>query len=43
VTHLDPEVFALLTKLEELDLYDNKIKAPGDALKNLSNLSLVVP
>jgi protein phosphatase 1 regulatory subunit 7 len=38
VSHLDPALFALLIKLEELDLYDNKIKTPGDALTALSNL-----
>jgi protein phosphatase 1 regulatory subunit 7 len=34
-------VFHLLTKLEELDLYDNKIKDVGDALDKLSDLSYV--
>jgi protein phosphatase 1 regulatory subunit 7 len=38
ITYLDPAVFSWLTKLEELDLYDNKVKAPGDALKGLSSL-----
>lgn len=41
ISFLDPEVFHHLTKLEELDLYDNKIKDPGHALDQLSNLSLV--
>lgn len=41
ISFLDPEVFHLLSKLEELDLYDNKIKDPGHALDKLSNLSLV--
>ncbi|KIK63124.1 hypothetical protein GYMLUDRAFT_72356 [Collybiopsis luxurians FD-317 M1] len=42
ISFLDPEVFHLLTKLEELDLYDNKIKDPGHALvsRNLSVLDL---
>ncbi|KAJ3505604.1 hypothetical protein NLJ89_g7329 [Agrocybe chaxingu] len=35
ISHLDPEVFHQLTKLEELDLYDNKIKGVGEALDNL--------
>lgn len=39
VSFLDPETFGLLTKLEELDLYDNKVKTVGDALNNLSQLS----
>jgi len=38
ISFLDPEVFHLLTKLEELDFYDNKIKTTGNALDNLSNL-----
>jgi protein phosphatase 1 regulatory subunit 7 len=41
VSRLDPEVFHQLTKLEELDLYDNKIKDPGTALDNLKNLTFV--
>jgi protein phosphatase 1 regulatory subunit 7 len=39
VSFLDPEVFHQLQKLEELDLYDNKIKAVGDALNQLSSLT----
>lgn len=39
ISVLDAEVFQHLTKLEELDLYDNKIKDPGHALDHLSNLS----
>lgn len=39
ITFLDPAVFGILTKLEELDLYDNKIKTVGDALNALSTLS----
>ncbi|KAG6878217.1 hypothetical protein C0993_010637 [Termitomyces sp. T159_Od127] len=38
VSFLDPEVFNMLTKLEELDLYDNKLKSLGDALLKLSKL-----
>ena len=41
VAFLDPEVFGQLTKLEELDFYDNKIKSVGDALDNLQNLTCV--
>lgn len=36
---LDPETFHQLTKLEELDLYDNKVREVGDALDKLSNLT----
>lgn len=39
VSFLDPEVFCQLGKLEELDLYDNKIKTVGDALDQLSSLT----
>ena len=39
VSVLDPETFHQLTKLEELDLYDNKVKEIGDALDKLSNLT----
>ncbi|KAG6886909.1 hypothetical protein C0992_001672 [Termitomyces sp. T32_za158] len=38
VSFLDPEVFSMLTNLEELDLYDNKLKSLGDALLKLSKL-----
>ncbi|KAJ3815133.1 hypothetical protein F5876DRAFT_31299, partial [Lentinula aff. lateritia] len=41
ISVLDAEVFRHLTKLEELDLYDNKIKDPGHALDHLSNLSVL--
>ncbi|KAF9069257.1 L domain-like protein, partial [Rhodocollybia butyracea] len=41
ISFLDPQVFHLLTKLEELDLYDNKIKDPGSALDKLSNISVL--
>lgn len=39
VSFLDPEVFCQLQKLEELDLYDNKLKVVGDALDQLSLLT----
>jgi protein phosphatase 1 regulatory subunit 7 len=39
ISHLDPEIFKLLTQLEELDLYDNKLKTVGDALENMSALT----
>ena len=39
IANLDPEVFSHLTKLVELDLYDNKIKRIGDALNNLKDLT----
>ena len=38
VRHLDPETFHQLTNLEELDLYDNRIKHLGNALEKLSGL-----
>lgn len=38
IQELDPEIFQPLTKLEHLDLYDNKIKHVGDALNNLISL-----
>jgi len=41
ISYLDPAVFNLLVKLEELDLYDNKLKVVDDALKSLSNLSVL--
>ncbi|KAL0570211.1 protein phosphatase regulatory subunit Sds22 [Marasmius crinis-equi] len=42
ISVLDPEVFQQLTKLEELDFYDNKIKDVGTAFNELSKLSRVV-
>lgn len=39
VSFLDPEVFSQLQELDELDLYDNKIKTVGDALNQLSSLT----
>jgi len=41
ITRLDPDIFGLLTKLEDLDLYDNKIKTVGSGIDNLANLSFV--
>ncbi|ETW83079.1 hypothetical protein HETIRDRAFT_126398 [Heterobasidion irregulare TC 32-1] len=41
ISFLDPAVFNQLTLLEELDLYDNKLKAVGDSLNSLSNLSVL--
>ncbi len=38
ISHIDPAVFNALTKLEDLDLYDNKIKHVGTAFNNLTNL-----
>ncbi|PPR05748.1 hypothetical protein CVT24_006687 [Panaeolus cyanescens] len=43
ISTLDPQTFHQLTKLEDLDLYDNKIKQLGDALdqcKSLKTLDL---
>ncbi|TBU49846.1 L domain-like protein [Dichomitus squalens] len=39
ISHLDPEIFGALTKLEDLDFYDNKIKHVGTALNNMTNLT----
>lgn len=39
ISHLDPEIFRPLTQLEELDLYDNKLKTVGDALNDMSALT----
>jgi protein phosphatase 1 regulatory subunit 7 len=39
ITNLDPEIFSHLTKLVDLDLYDNKIRHIGDELNNLSQLT----
>ncbi|KAF8899939.1 hypothetical protein CPB84DRAFT_1779760 [Gymnopilus junonius] len=41
ISQLDPEIFHQLTKLEELDLYDNKVKDLEDALDKLSNLTIL--
>jgi protein phosphatase 1 regulatory subunit 7 len=39
IVNLDPEIFTHLTKLVDLDLYDNKIRHIGDALNNLKELT----
>ena len=39
ISHIEPEMFDALTQLEEIDLYDNKIKHVGTALNNMSNLT----
>ena len=39
ITHVNPEVFGALTALEDLDLYDNKIKHVGTAFNNLTKLT----
>ncbi|KII89932.1 hypothetical protein PLICRDRAFT_40112 [Plicaturopsis crispa FD-325 SS-3] len=41
ISNLDPQIFSQLTKLEELDVYDNKIKTVGDALNELSGLTVL--
>ncbi|TFY76062.1 hypothetical protein EWM64_g7948 [Hericium alpestre] len=41
ISYLDPAVFGRLTKLEELDLYDNKLKSIGNAIDSLSSLSVL--
>ena len=38
ISQLEPETFHQLTKLEELDLYDNKVKNLGEALDKLESL-----
>jgi len=38
ISFIDPTTFHRLTLLEELDLYDNKLKSLGDALDKCSNL-----
>lgn len=40
IAHLDPAIFHTLTKLEDLDLYDNKLKTAGEALDLLPHLRL---
>lgn len=39
ISHIDPAVFGPLTQLEDLDLYDNKIKHVGTAFNNLTKLT----
>ena len=41
IADLDSDSLAPLTELEELDLYDNRLKHIGDALDTLGNLGLV--
>lgn len=43
ISRLEPEIFQPLVKLQELDLYDNKVKHVEDALNNLPDLSCVIP
>ena len=43
ISHLDPEIFRPLMQLEELDLYDNKLKTVGDALDSMSSLACAMP
>ena len=38
LAHLDPEIFGVLTNLEELDLYDNRLKHVNDELDALTEL-----
>lgn len=42
ITYLDPEIMDELVELEELDLYDNKVKTLGDSLKKLKKLKYVL-
>lgn len=39
ITHVDPEIFGALAALEDLDLYDNKIKHVGTAFNKMTNLT----
>nr|GAT60802.1 predicted protein [Mycena chlorophos] len=41
ISRLDPEIFHTLTGLQELDLYDNKVKHLDDALDKLAELSVL--
>lgn len=41
ISKLDPDTFHQLTKLEELDFYDNKIKDVGDAFDKMGQLMCV--
>ena len=43
ISRLEPEVFRELKELEELDLYDNKLKGVGDALDACNKLTCVSP
>ena len=42
ITTLDPELFGKLLQLEELDLYDNKVKDTGNALDTLVKLRYII-
>lgn len=39
ISHLDPATFQQLMYLEELDMYDNKLKTVGDALVKMPKLT----
>ncbi|KAJ8521128.1 hypothetical protein ONZ45_g2171 [Pleurotus djamor] len=41
ISSLDPEIMASLTELEELDLYDNKIKTVGDSLQKMGKIRVL--
>ncbi|KAJ8589004.1 L domain-like protein [Rhizopogon salebrosus TDB-379] len=41
ISYLDPDIFRQLTQLEELDLYDNKLKTVGDTLDDMSSLTVL--
>ncbi|KAH9838427.1 L domain-like protein [Rhodofomes roseus] len=41
ISQLDPEVIQTLVELEELDMYDNKIKSVDDSLSALKKLSVL--
>lgn len=43
ISALDPEALSPLTELEELDLYDNRIKHVSNGLDTLTNLQYVNP
>ncbi len=38
LAHLDPAIFSTISKLEELDLYDNRLKHVHDGLDALTEL-----
>lgn len=38
IATLDPEIFSALTALEELDLYDNKLKGVDGALEGCTSM-----
>ncbi len=39
ISHLDAQIFSTLAQLEDLDLYDNKIKHVGTAFNGLTKLT----